>query len=252
MNERRLLDCLQADELVAAHALGALPDDEARAVEQHLTTCEAGHEEAHELIAVASLVPAALEPIAPSPALRDRLMASVAATPQDHRMAAAAPRRASVDAPPEPARPWWGAFAPLPSAVAAVAIAAAVGLGAWNVSLSAEVAERDRALRAVASADVAFLAEGEAGRGWVIQTGETAYFMADGLAELAAGQLYELWLIDGDGTPIAVGVTTDTDGVALVALEVPLDGAATFAVTVEAERVDSPTTAPVIVAPLEG
>ncbi len=135
--------------------------------------------------------------------------------------------------------------------MAAVGLAAAVGLGAWNVSLNAQLTERETALRAVASADAAFIAEGEAGRGWVIQNGETAYFIADGLAELDAGQLYELWVIDGEGTPIAAGVTTDTDGVALVALDLGLDGATAFAVTIETERVDQPSGAPVLLAPLD-
>lgn len=254
MTSRHDLDCLAADELAAAFGLGAMSPEEARAVEQHLATCTENHDEAHALIATASLVPAALEPVAPSPALRDRLMASVAVTPQDHRRVVEpqSPERVSERSIEHaPRRSWWQ-WSAVPSALAAVGLAAAVGLGAWNVSLNAQLAERDEALRAVASADVAFIAEGEAGRGWVIQTGQTAYFMADGLAELAAGELYELWLIDGAGTAVAAGVTTDTEGVALVALERPLDGATTFAVTVETERVERPSSAPVIVAPLGG
>ncbi|MGH2385608.1 MAG: anti-sigma factor, partial [Candidatus Limnocylindria bacterium] len=106
------------------------------------------------------------------------------------------------------------------------------------------------ALRAVASADAAYVAEGEAGRGWVIETGDQALFMADGLADLAAGQLYELWLIDGEGNAVAAGVLTDTDGVALVPLERDLDDATTFAVTVETERVEQSVNDPVMVAAL--
>lgn len=254
MTTRHEIDCATADELAAAYGLDALSVDEASAVEHHLSTCPEAHEEALAAIAAASLVPATLEPVEPSAALRGRLMATVAATPQDHRPVAArtfAQRRADPAA-IEPSRRSWWQWSPIPSALAAVGLAAAVGLGAWNVSLNAQIAERDEALRAVAAADVAFRAEGDAGRGWVIQTDQTAYFMADELAELAAGELYELWLIDGDGTPIAAGVTTDTDGVALVALERPLEGATTFAVTVETERVDQPSSAPVIVAPLGG
>lgn len=244
------LDCATADELAPAFGLDALTRDEARAFSGHLESCAQAHELARELIAAASLVPETLEPAAPSAGLRDRLMASVAATPQDHRQPVPdAARPTYVDA-PAPRRAWWQ-WGPLPSAVAAAGLAAAVGLGAWNVSLNAQLTERETALRAVASADAAFIAEGEAGRGWVIQSGETAYFLADDLAELDAGQLYELWVIDSDGTPIAAGVTTDTDGVALVALEQSLDGATAFAVTVETERVDQPSGTPVLVAPLD-
>nr|MBA2634004.1 anti-sigma factor [Chloroflexota bacterium] len=119
---------------------------------------------------------------------------------------------------------------------------------AWGVSLNAQLAERDEALRAVAAADAAYVAQGEIGSGWVIQSGDEAMFMADGLAELAAGQLYEFWLIDADGNAVAAGTLADTDGVTVVPLERPLDDAVTFAVTVETERVEQSQNAPVMVA----
>ncbi|MFN2418947.1 MAG: anti-sigma factor domain-containing protein [Candidatus Limnocylindria bacterium] len=251
MSARIDIDCATVDELAAAHGLGAVEDSEANAIEQHLDGCPQPHAEARELIAAASLVPAALEPVAPSAALRGRLMATVAATPQDHRAPVRAPTPRAVIAEPmaAPRRSWWQ-FGPLPSALAAVGLAAAVGLGAWGVSLNGQLAERDAALRVVASADAAYVAEGEAGRGWVIESGDQAMFMADGLADLAAGQLYEFWLIDGDGNAVAAGTLTDTDGVALVTLERALDDATTFAVTVETERVEQPTNDPVMVGAL--
>jgi Anti-sigma-K factor rskA len=136
----------------------------------------------------------------------------------------------------------------MPSALAAVALALAIGLGGWGLSLNAELAERDAALRAIASAETAYAAQGVAGSGWLIQSGDEAIFVAEGLAELAAGTLYELWLIDADGAAVAAGTLTDTDGVALVTLERPIDDAVTFAVTVETERVEQSQNDPVMVA----
>jgi anti-sigma-K factor RskA len=244
------IDCVTVDDLAAAYGLGSVDRHEADAIEQHLEGCPQPHAEARELIATAAMVPATLEPVAPSAALRGRLMATIAETPQDHRARVVPPAPRGVVAEPEaPRRPWWQ-FGPLPSAVAAVGLAAAIGLGAWGVSLNNQLAERNEALRAVASADAAYVAEGEAGRGWVIETGDQAMFMADGLAALAAGQLYELWLIDGDGNAVAAGVLTDTDGVALVPLERDLGDATTFAVTVETERVEQSVNDPVMVAAL--
>ncbi|MGI8999385.1 MAG: anti-sigma factor [Candidatus Limnocylindria bacterium] len=244
------IDCATLDEIAGAYGLGAVDAAEAEAVERHLDGCGQPHDEARGLIAAASLIPVALEQVAPSPDLRGRLMATVATTPQEHRSDAAAPRRAVILEPmAAPRRPWWQ-FSQLPSAVAAVGLAAAVGLGAWGVSLNGQLAERDAALRVVASADAAFVAEGDAGRGWVIENGDQAMFVADGLADLAAGQLYELWLIDGDGNAVAAGTLTDTDGVALVELERNLGDATTFAVTVETERVEQSFNEPVMVAAL--
>lgn len=251
------MNCTTVDELAAAYALGAVESPEERGIDEHLATCDRPHVEARALIEVASLVPASLEPVAPSAALRGRLMASIAQTPQEHVVPAAVrspqPIRSAEPRPiraAEPRRSWWQ-LAPLPASLAAVALAAAVGVGAWNVSLSQQLGDRDAALRAIASADAIFAAQGSAGSGWVIESAGQAMFMAEDLLDLPADQLYELWLIDGDDAPVAVGTLTDTDGVALVTLEGDLGTATTFAVTVESERVDAPTTDPVLFATLE-
>ena len=245
------MNCETVDELAAAYALSAVPADEERAIGEHLSSCGEPHDEARSLIEAAALMPAALEPVQPSAALRARLMTTIAATPQDHRTTATP--RPVLEAPRSIAdrRPWWR-VAPLPSALAAAALAAAVGLGAWGIGLNQQLAERDAALRAVASADAAYAVSGSAGSGWVLETDGQAIFLADSLADLPADQLYELWLIGPDGGPVAVGTLTDTEGVALVELEHDLGAATTFAVTVEAERVDAPTSDPVLVATLEG
>jgi hypothetical protein len=184
--------------------------------------------------------------IMPSAALRDRLMATVATTPQEHRRAAVAPLPER-----EPKRAWWR-LQPVMAGVAAVALGVAVGLGAWGLSLNAQLAEREDALRAVANAEAAYAVSGSAGGGWVIESGDVAHFVAEDLAELPASHIYELWLLDAAGTPTAVGTLEDPDDLVVVALELDLGGATTFAVTVEAERVDQPTSEPVMVASLEG
>jgi anti-sigma-K factor RskA len=245
------MTCHEVDELAAAYALGAVPPDEEREISLHLADCDQPHTDATELIDAAALVPAALPAVVPSPALRDRLMATVAATPQDHAAPAPVPVRAALPEAVEPRRAWWQ-IGPLPAAMAAVGLAAAVGLGAWNLDLNRQLAERDEALRAVATADTAFAVTGSAGSGWVLETDGQAIFLADALADLPADQLYELWLIGPEGEPVAVGTLTDTDGLAMATLERDLGSATTFAVTIEAERVESPTSDPVMVASLEG
>ena len=247
MNER--LDCSRTDELAAAYALGALDVAEERSVSAHLSTCDQAHAEARSLIDAAAALPASLEPVAPSPALRDRLMATVATTAQEHR-SAVTPVRERVAAPVEPRRAWWQLGA-LPAGLAAVGLAAAVGLGAWGVSVNAQLAERDAALRAVASADSIHAASGAVGSGWVIESGDEAMFMAEDLAELPDGQLYEFWLIDAEGNAAAAGILTETDDVTLVTLERGIEDAAVFAVTVEAERVEQSANDPVMVATLD-
>ncbi|MGH2445717.1 MAG: anti-sigma factor domain-containing protein [Candidatus Limnocylindria bacterium] len=247
MTERIRLDCEAVDELATAYALGAAEPADDRAISEHLSACAKPHAEARNLIDAAAVVPASLEPVAPSAGLRGRILATVAATPQEHAPAPVSTRERVR----EPRRAWWQ-VGPLPATVAAVALAAAVGLGAWGLTLNDQLADRDAALRAVAAADAIHAADGPAGSGWVIESGGQAMFMAEDLADLPAGRLYELWLIDADGTAIPTGTLTETDGVALVTLEHSLGSASVFAVTVEAERVDAPTSDPVITAALEG
>ncbi len=251
MTDRLDMDCAGVDELAPAYGLGAVDSREAAEIERHLATCTQPHAESRDLVAAAALVPATLTPVTPSGDLRGRIMATVAVTPQDHRRPAAEPV-ATQPAPAQreaPFKPWWS-FAPMPAAFAAVALAAAVGLGAWGVSVNAQLAEREAALAAVAGADAVYAAEGPAGRGWVIESGDEAMFMAEGLAELGSHELYEFWVIDAEGVAVAAGTLTDTDGVALVTLEENIDDATTFAVTVETERVEQSTNDPVMVADL--
>jgi anti-sigma-K factor RskA len=81
--------------------------------------------------------------------------------------------------------------------------------------------------------------------------GEGAALVVADLAGLPADRLYELWLIDASGAPVAVGTFNPTeDAVIVVPVERDLTGYATFAVTVEAERVAAPSGSPVMISDL--
>jgi anti-sigma-K factor RskA len=243
------LSCEQVDELAGAYALGAVDPGEDRSISEHLATCDQPHVEARDLIGAGAALAASTGDVVPSSGLRDRLMTTVAETPQEHRpqaVAAVTPPAAGA----ESRRPWW--MQPVAMGIAAVVLLLVIGLGAWGLNLNAQLAEREDALRAVANADAAFAVSGSAGSGWVIESGGDAQFVADGLAEPPSGQIYELWLLDAEGNPTAVGTVDDPHDLVVVPLEQDLDNATTFAVTVEQERVEVPTSAPVLVASLEG
>ena len=240
------LDCARVDELAAAYALAAVEPNDDRAISAHLASCSEPHADARELVVAGAALATMLEPIRPPADLRDRLMSTVARTPQDHRVQSAESNRSVMTA---PAPAWWR-FSPVPSALAAVGLAAAIGLGAWGLTTNSQLGQRDAALRAVASADAIYAASGEAGSGWLIKTGDQALFLADGLAELPSDRLYHSWLIDGEGNAAAAGTWTGSE-LTLVTLEGSPEGATTFAVTVERERVEQPTGDPVLVAAID-
>jgi anti-sigma-K factor RskA len=247
-------ECRDVDELAAALALGALDADEARAAREHLATCPEPHTELRSFLGADAVLAAGMEPIQPSPGLRDRLMQSIAGEPREvispaAPAARAAPRRGWLDwLSPQVARP-----------LALAAVVAFIAVGAWGLSLAGQLSERDRALRQVAdtlaSDQVAHRVEGDAGRGYVVDTaGPGASFVVADVGELDANQLYELWLIGADGVPVDAGTfrpAGDT-AIAVVTVEQDLAGFDTFAVTIESRRVEAPTTDPVMVGAIGG
>jgi anti-sigma-K factor RskA len=234
-----------------------LEPDEARAVRDHLATCREPHEELRSLLGADQVLAMSLDAVEPSPRLRERVMASIERTAQE-RDAVERPPAATPTPPPSRAG-WFDWLSPrVARPVAGAAVVALVAVGAWGVTLQSQLAERDRALRAVADAiadgETAFRVEGSAGRGYVVDTpGSGAALVVADLAALPADRIYELWLLDAAGTPVAVGTFRPADAeVAVVPLERDLAGYTTFAVTVEASRVDAPTSSDlVMVAPLE-
>jgi anti-sigma-K factor RskA len=241
----RTLDCTAVDELDAAFALGALDADELRAAADHLATCDKPHAELRAAIGAADVLASSLEPVTPSPHLRERLMATVGATPQEHAAVPAPPVAAPAIAPRRGLLDWFSpAFA---RGLAVAAVIVALAFGAWNVSLQGQISDRDRALRevaqAIASGQSAFRVTGTGGSGYVVTdaSGGARLVVAD-LAPVEAGRIYELWLIGSDNKPVAVGTFSPPgEDVAVVPLERGVSGFSVFAVTVESRRVDAPT-----------
>lgn len=244
------MDCARVDELAGAAALGALDADDSRAIAHHLATCDQPHIELRELLGSDAVLALALEPLAPDPALRARVMASAAATPLQHR-----PPPAVTSGPGDAVSPrgWFGwPSLRLTRGLLAAAAVVIIALGAWNIGLRQQMAVQEAALAAIADVVLggqpAYAVSGPAGSGYVIDSdGPGATFLVAGLAELPPGDIYELWLLDAAGIPLAVGTIEQTDPeLAVIALEQDLAGYAVFAVTVEAERVDAPTGDPVM------
>ena len=70
---------------LAAYLLGALPADEARALERHIEGCERCRERERWLRSAVDLLPSSVEQIQPPPELRERLMATVRAEAEEAR-----------------------------------------------------------------------------------------------------------------------------------------------------------------------
>ena len=223
----------EALDLAASFVLGALRDDEMAAVRAHLASCPESHDEFVELAGVVPVLQAAVQPVAPPPALKDRIMAAAAADLEARReetqRAAAAQQAPAAPAPsggvpaPEggPSRP---SLFPrdrrqfgLSWALGIAAVLAIALLGAWNLSLQTQLtnaqayerqvasvldaAARQDALTAVMRSDAD---DGPAGLAAVTSDGVMRIAMRD-LAPTTGTEVYEAWLIAGEQAPVPLG-----------------------------------------------
>jgi anti-sigma-K factor RskA len=228
------MNCEQAEELLAAFSIDALPPDEMAAVRDHLAGCRRHDDALAGLGEVAALLPLAVEEREPAPALRSRLLerfdADVAARRQPVQIEAARERRR-----------WWQVSPQFAYGAAAALLLLAIGLAVWNIAL--QVGDDGGAQATVA----AF--EGGPGSGDVRYLPDEKIALIDvDLPELEADRAYQAWMID-DETPASMGLI-DPDGV--TAVEADLSNQDVVAITIEpAGGSPQPTTNPFLTASLE-
>jgi len=225
-------------ELTAGYALDALDSDERSAYEAHLAGCEqcrqelASFWETTEALAVAASGPA------PSPALRDRILADVRAEPPQNVVPFEARRRR---------------IAPALGAVAAVAAVAALALGLWGASLSSDLDEtrsalaREREAAAIVADPGSRTVDLASGTGRLVvgQDGRAALVLPD-LGQAPAGKTYQAWIIEGDN-PISAGIFPGEDGLDVVLLDGDVADGEVVAVTVEqAGGAETPSLPPIV------
>jgi anti-sigma-K factor RskA len=245
------MNCEQADELIGAYAVDALPEREAAEFRAHLVRCERHRAMAAELRAAGSALPDAAEPLPPASALRARILDAVHESPQmlpatrASNVTAAPDRRRARSTPLSPfgrARLAWGA-------IAAAVVAAIVGLSAWNVVL---LNRDDGGAQEFASAITASAPLETAGGervGTLVYFGDEhrAVLIAEGVQRLdPSRQTYQMWSITGDDATSLGLMRGGDDGRASVAVPFDASKADAFAITVEpAGGSAQPTAAPV-------
>lgn len=257
-------------DLAAAYVLDAVDDAERAAFEAHLEGCPDCRREVAELTETSLGLSDGLE-VQPPPALREQLLAQVAATPQDTSAAqdavapqdAATPQDAvlSQDGAPDELADRRAARHRAPGRfsrwVLAGAAAAAVAVGAvavtqWpddapdpSVVAVQEVLDAPDAVRASGSVDGATV------------TVVTAYsidrsvVLTEDLADPPEGQDYQLWFVGGDGAAVSAGLLPRDDDQLL--LEGDPGEAVAVGITLEpAGGSEQPTSDPLVAVPLEG
>jgi anti-sigma-K factor RskA len=231
----------QFAEDLALYALGALVGPEKEALEQHLEVCSPCQNELRQLQSDATLLALSTIGPVPPPLSRKRLLRAIA---RERRAPVAVPRGFA-----------WRLL--VPYAVSATLIVVAAFM--WNESrslnrvladLRQRQSEMEKQLR-VAQELVNTLTSPESkqitlapvkampqpqGKAYYLSSNGHLIFLANNLAPLPAGKVYELWLIPPSGSPIPAGLfQPDSRGTATV-VDPPLPRgieAKAFAITIE-------------------
>jgi hypothetical protein len=217
-------------ELLGAYALDALPDDEREALEAHLKTCDSCIAELAELRLATYALPLSVEERAASSSLRDRIRAAAVAdlsTNQEPvRLEPRPPSNNVVSIQTSNAAQgsrrgmrFW-----LPWAAAAVFLLFGLSMFAWNLSLHQSNNEQVIAFQPAPGVS------GASGEMVYLQDQHVIILKPSELPALAAGQVYEVWLIQGN-TAIPSGVFTAVGGQFAVAADLSQYGA--MAITIE-------------------
>ena len=225
-------------ELSAAYALDALDGEEREEFARHLARCAECREAVAAFQDVAAELAYEADAPAPSPALRDRILAQART---DGAKVVALPRRR------------WAL--PVAATAAVAAGVAALALSFWAADLSQQLDDQ-RAAAHLSEEAVAVLADPDTRRvplegaeGVLVVDDESArgWLVVRGLEQAPAAQTYEAWVIeDGEARPAGLfgggGVST------VVELTRPVPEDAIVAVTVERSGgVQQPTQDPLFV-----
>lgn len=223
------MDRQRFEELKAAYALGALPEQERAELQEYLASHPEAAREVDEMESAARLLALSPEEQEPSPEVRHNLLEQIG----DHSAPQPAPSRVRSLSTPRRAL----------AAAAAALIVLSIGFNVFQYSELQDLRDVQPEIATV---------EGEGGDAHLISwDGENAVLVASAMPELPQDRTYEIWTIK-DGDPQPAG-TFDAGGAQTVAVvEGSLEGAQTVAVTVEpAGGSEKPTTEPIMATRLD-
>lgn len=220
--------------LIAAYAIGAVPEEEIPAIRAHILACEECFAAAEAFTATAAFLSEMIEPVALPQGFEDRVMQQVA-----ERAPAAVKKRGWLS--------WARLRGPL---LAGAAVVVAALLVVSGVSFQDSL-ERQRQYEQVVAALVqdrdAFTMKGAGGAEAVVaSTPEGSVLVAVDLGEAPQNRDYQLWLMK-EGVPVPADTFDVSDSVVVVESSRDLTGFDGAAVTVEPEGGSkAPTTNPVL------
>ena len=216
-------------ELLAAYALGAMPEDEIGEVRAHILSCEECMGEADLLAEASGSLALAVEPQPLPSGFADRVLEVV--------------RSDSTDQEVVPRRRW--RF--LPGVVVASSLALAAVLGFQVYETQQKLDQQELVLGALLHEGGVELQGSSGAIARVVPSGEGSVFAVAGLQKAPPGHTYQLWLIKEGADPVSGGVFDVTGGIAVIDTDQSIEDYDGAAVTIEqAGGSRQPTTTPIL------
>jgi anti-sigma-K factor RskA len=219
----------EMQELLAAYALGAVPEDEIHEVRAHILSCEECMSEADEFAAASASLAVAVESERLPAGFADRVLELV----QTDVPASATESR----------RRWrW-----LPAYALAASLAVVAFLGFQVFETRSEIDRQQKVLSALLHQTGVEMRGTSGAVARVVPSGDGSLFAATGLQEAPQGHTYQLWLIKEGAAPVSAGTFDVSDGLAVIETQRSLTGFDGAAVTIEqAGGSAQPTTDPIL------
>ncbi|MGH2788824.1 MAG: anti-sigma factor [Actinomycetota bacterium] len=223
----------QVSSLIAAYAIGAVPEEEIPAIRAHILGCEQCYSEAETYAQVALALTETVEPVALPPGFDERVLAHIRGAQTESR----------------PVRSSWHRRAIRPLAVGAAAVL--VGLLVLVSTSYLGSVQRQRQYQQAVAALVhdpdALTLTGPGGAEAVLASTATgSVLVALDLGEAPNGRDYQLWLMQ-DGEPTPADTFDVSESVVIVESDLELSGYDGAAITVEPDGgSEQPSTEPVL------
>jgi anti-sigma-K factor RskA len=246
---RNFMNCEEIEELSGAYVLGAVTDDERKAIEDHLERCPQAMHLIEELQAVVNVLPLSVSQTAPSSHVKSRIMAAIQADPTRKQINLAPLPAASVPL-PAASHPLQNLRYQVMAAASVLLLALVLAMGAWNISLQqhvAQVADSNIALQhqvaqlatsVRANTPIAYTVKGSqvvpdaTGQVTYIPDLDMTVLVMHNLPPTKGAQVYQGWLLQGK-QPLSIGLLNQHDGTATLNFQGNIKGFDAAAVSLE-------------------
>jgi anti-sigma-K factor RskA len=200
------MTCEEFEELSGAYVLDAVTPAERQTAEAHLATCQKCTSLLRELRQVVSLLSQTVPQIAPSPELKERILAAI--REESQRTSRSMPQRPIPLTQVRRQRPSLRILI----AAAVLIFALFSSLAAWNMSLQTQIValQRQTTISNVASYPLQGSATGATGQLFYFAGQNITVLLIHGLPQLQGSHVYQGWLIHTKSGTLSSGIKDTT------------------------------------------